>query len=483
MVLVSLPSGAGMVRDDDGSVIVTGDAASGWAGTGVRRDDLFHPVKTWVDEDRSVVGGLLPPGAVSAEAVDDRGGRVPATVGHGAYVALLEQPNDGHEPIVCCRDSGGDPVRRPWAADYPSVRVTDAEVPCPACGATDYDEYTPFERWRGGQRSPNGILLPLPIVSCRACGHEEREGAVIHWGSDDGGEEDDDDDTGAAQVEGARARQRHQQWVTEAATLAEVRFGIYGAQGWPGRLGGCSSQDGQCSEVTIDHYDTPDANLCKGDRVRLAVTTTLGATRPGRGLWEARDRLEGWVGVDEGATRWPDASRAAVTLWLRARNRERRARVLEAVRSEEWLTVDGTLTAALVLRTPDGQWIALTTHAGLAITAAGRSSHRGRSASGRSPTRSQNSSGRNHPASDRRCPTATYGQSPHTCRSALIPRRRWSSFYQRRSVRFRRSSTPIRLALASESDSRTSCRSGALGRLARPTFPWGDPVHRWSRWR
>ena len=128
-------------------------------------------------DERSLIGGLLPPGAIGAEAVDDRGTRVAAAVGGGAYIAVLEQPDDGREPIVCCRDAAGQPVRRPWAADYPSVRVTNAEEPCPACGAIDYDEYTPFEDWRGGTGSKvDGTNVPSPIVSCRVCGHEEREG-------------------------------------------------------------------------------------------------------------------------------------------------------------------------------------------------------------------------------------------------------------------------------------------------------------------
>src|SRR6185295_12419797 len=49
------------------------------------------------------------------------------------------------EPIVCCRDDAGRPVRRPLPAAYPSVRVTDTDEPCPACGAIDYEEYVPTE--------------------------------------------------------------------------------------------------------------------------------------------------------------------------------------------------------------------------------------------------------------------------------------------------------------------------------------------------
>src|SRR5436305_1975718 len=108
-VLVSLPGGVGVVRGVDGSTVVTDDVFQG-RGTFVRGEDPYHPVKCWIDEDRSVVGGLLPPRAVSAEAVDDLGRRVDAGVGGGAYAAIIAQPNDGNEPIVCCRDEQGKPV-------------------------------------------------------------------------------------------------------------------------------------------------------------------------------------------------------------------------------------------------------------------------------------------------------------------------------------------------------------------------------------
>lgn len=357
-----------MVRHDDGSIVVTNDAVSGGGGTYLRADDKFHPVKTWVEEDRSAVGGLLPPGAVSAEVVDAQGRRVSAAVAQGAYIALLEQPNDGEEPIVCCRDSAGDPVKRPWAADYPSVRVTDAEEPCPACGATDYDEYTPFEHWRGGQRSPNGALSPLPVVSCRACGHEECEPGFMRSASQ--GPEGEDDETRAARMAAAHSHQRHRQWATAATTLAGASFPVYGAKGWPCRLGGSRAQNGQCTEVTVNHYDTPNPDPWNGDRPRLKVTTEHGAVHPCGALQRARGRLENWVCADEEGTRWPDASRAAITLWLRGRARERRAAVLSASRSEQHLTINDTPTAALALSTQCGRWVAMAAYAELTIIVA-----------------------------------------------------------------------------------------------------------------
>ena len=151
----------------DGEVVVTGDVHAD-GGQPVRADDLYRPVKTWLPDDRSLVGGILPPGSVWAEVVDDRGERVVAGVGGGAYAAVLEQPNDGHEPVVCCRDATGTAVRRPLPADYPSTPVDDADVPCPACGAIDYEERVPTEQWRGGTPGPDGTVIPNPIVDLPA---------------------------------------------------------------------------------------------------------------------------------------------------------------------------------------------------------------------------------------------------------------------------------------------------------------------------
>jgi hypothetical protein len=51
--------------------LVAGDVSEG-CGTYLREDDPYQPVKSWMDGDRCVVGGLLPRGAVSVEVVDDR---------------------------------------------------------------------------------------------------------------------------------------------------------------------------------------------------------------------------------------------------------------------------------------------------------------------------------------------------------------------------------------------------------------------------
>jgi hypothetical protein len=369
-ILVSLPSGAGVVRTDDGLALVTNQVAGG-GGAYVREEDPFHPVKSWADEDRCVVGGLLPPGAISAEVIDDAGTRVTALVANGAYAALLEQPNDGHEPIVCCRDEAGEPVRRPWADDYLSVRVTDAEEPCPACGAIDYDEYTPFEDWRGGRGGPDGTTIPNPVVSCRICGHEVTEGTFFAISSEP--DESEDEVTRAARIARDRAHARKQRWLMHTLTLRATSFPIYAAVGWPAHIGGSGSQGDDLTEIRIYHYETADAAPYQGDPPRLVITTKR-EPRCDTPLHEARQTLEEWIRGDA-AGAWPEVSRPAVTLWLRARARESRGAALGAVASEQPITIDGSSASTLMLSGPAGPrdpWVAVARHADLAITIAAR---------------------------------------------------------------------------------------------------------------
>lgn len=358
-IVVSLQSGAGVVRGEHG-LIVTDDVTKG-RGVYLREDDRFHPGATGIEDDRCVVGGLLPPGAVSAEVVDDRGTRVTAAVADGVYAAILEQPYEGGEPIVCCRDADGKPVRRPRAADYPSVRVSDAEEPCPACGATDWDEYTPFEDWRGGSGSKvDGTNVPNPVVSCRVCGHEEPEGTFTTFGSESSDSEDEA--TRQARIGRFRAEFRKRRWLQNAELLRTLQFPIYVADGWSSQIVGHSTQDGRLTALKVDHYDVVSADPWSGDRPRLTVTTKSGEPYPIGLLSEARQTLEHWAGQASAGAEWPKASHAAITLWLRARARDRRAAVLNAIRSEQPITIDGTTVEALVLTAPDGYWVAAAGH-------------------------------------------------------------------------------------------------------------------------
>ena len=228
-ILIELPGGEGVVRRDDGEIVITEDVRTG-QGQALRGAG-YRPRKTWVDEGRSLVGGLLPPGAVSAEVIDERGMRIAAEVGRGAYAAIVEQPMDGHEPVVCCRDDAGVPVRRPLPAPYPSVPVNDAEEPCPACGAVDYEVCAVSESWRVGRPGPDGRTIPDPIVVCRACGHEEPEAsffAVL-----ESSVEAEDEAAGESRIARARAHERTQRWYSDTMTLRALTFPVYAAEGCP----------------------------------------------------------------------------------------------------------------------------------------------------------------------------------------------------------------------------------------------------------
>ena len=189
------------MRRVDGEVMVTQDVHAD-GGQPVRADDLYHRVKHGCPMTVRLWGDSSA-GLLWAEIVDDRGERVVAGVGGGAFAAVLEQPNDGHERVVCCRDATGTVVRRPLPADYPTTPVDDADVPRPACRAIDYEERVPTEQWRGGTRTgPDCTVIPNPIVICRRCGHEEREGTFFGGGA----ASDDDEDDAAREARVARAR-------------------------------------------------------------------------------------------------------------------------------------------------------------------------------------------------------------------------------------------------------------------------------------
>jgi hypothetical protein len=355
-VLVSLTSGPGVVRSPNG-LLVTDDVERG-GGAFLRSDDRFAPERAWgAGWQRRAVGGLLPPGATRVEAFDDSGQAHEAAVGQGAYIAEVGAASQMLAPVVCCRDERGWPVRRPRGGDYPCVRVTDSQEPCPACGAVDWDEYTPTEPWRGGGSASNGSRIPSPIVCCRVCGHEEPEG--VFFGRRAEPNEDEDEATRAVRVAAARARARRQRWLSDTMTLRAAGFAIYVADGFPARVGGSGLRDEVQTEVTIYQYEsitTEDPQL--EQKPSLSITTALTERLHRDGPAELRDALEQWVDRQRGPQDWPEASYAAITLWLRARQRERRAYVLTATQARSELTLDGVLVKAKRLTTENGLWVA-----------------------------------------------------------------------------------------------------------------------------
>ena len=276
----------------------------------------------------------------------------------------------GYEPVVCCRGATGAPVRRPLPADYPATPVDDTDVPCPACGAIDYEERIPTEHRRGGTPGPNGLTIPTPIVVCRSCGHEERQGVFYAVGV--GGEDDEDEVAHEARVGRGREHARVRRWYSDTMTLRALTFPVYAAEGWPAVIGGSGSHGDRLTSLTIDHHDTPDADPYAGDRARFEITTSREDSRVNDELRQARWTLHGWLANndDDARSSWPEASPAAVSLWLAARERAVRAKVLAAVRSEQLISIDGTRKPFLALTAASGHWVAVRHHSDLEITVA-----------------------------------------------------------------------------------------------------------------
>jgi hypothetical protein len=366
-VLIELPGGAGVVRRDDGKIVITQDVSDD-RGQPLRGRDDYRPVQTWLDDVRSIVAGLLPTRAVSAEIVDDRGTRVAAAIGGGVYAAILEQPNDGHKPVVCCRDKSGAPVPRPLPDDWTRTPVPDAQERCPACGAVAYDEVLPTDGSRGGQggHGHDGPLDPCRIVVCRHCSHEEGAGsALFRYTSPD----DEDEAAKAVRIARHRARARVQKWYSDTMTLRGVTFPIYAAETWPATITGSGSSGDDLTELTVGHHaEENDDPFTAPD---LSITTSIRDAHD-TDLRRARRALEMWVHADHNHPQSEGLSEAATKLWFAARGRDRRAAAAGASQTEQLITIDGTPQPFLRLSAPTGRWVAVRRHGDLTITIAAR---------------------------------------------------------------------------------------------------------------
>jgi hypothetical protein len=85
----------------------------------------------------------------------------------------------------------------------------------------------------GGPTGPDGARIPSPIVVCRACGHEEREGSIMRFGTPD---EDEDDAVRTARIARWRAEAMVQKWYRDALLLRAVTFPPYPAVDRPAQI-------------------------------------------------------------------------------------------------------------------------------------------------------------------------------------------------------------------------------------------------------
>jgi hypothetical protein len=171
-------------------------------------------------------------------------------------------------------------------------------------------------------------VIPNPIVVCRHCGHEEREGTFFAVGA----ASDDDEDEAAREARVAHAREhaRLGRWYSNMMTLRALTFPVYAAEGWPAVIGGSGSHGDRLTSITIDHHDTPDADPYAGDRPRFEITTSREDTPVSDELRQAR---------------W--------TLHSRLQNN------------------DGTPAPFLTPTAATGHWVAVRRHSDLVITIAG----------------------------------------------------------------------------------------------------------------
>jgi hypothetical protein len=366
-VLIELPGGEGIVRGDDGEIMLTHDITLD-RGQPLQPWDRYQPIRIGLSDDRMLFGGLLPPGAVSVEAVEATGVRKAAAVGGGTYAVIFEDREPG-EPTLGYRDAAGAFVHPPMPAEYPHQPVTDAEEPCPVCGAVQYEEYFPTEDWRGGQGTKGtDSYVPSPLVVCRVCGHQEQAGAIMRLEQPDDAEEDAA--AREARMARVRAEQAVQRWYANKMTLLGVTFPIYAAEGWPARINGSGSRGDDLTDLVIAHAQTlPDSMFIP--RPRIEVTTSIDPHQLGE-LAIARDAFAS--GIETDANRQPadGLSDAALTLWFRAARRRRVASSHEAPVHQSEITIDGVREPFVMVGTPNARWVAVRRHHDVTITIAAR---------------------------------------------------------------------------------------------------------------
>jgi hypothetical protein len=103
LVSVGHVDGTAAVVLEEGMAWLSGYLEEGGA-TGL---EDFGPAVAGLTAERTVEGGLLPPGAVSAEVVDRSGERRAAVVANGAWVIVLEEPVTGEVSPVRFADRDG----------------------------------------------------------------------------------------------------------------------------------------------------------------------------------------------------------------------------------------------------------------------------------------------------------------------------------------------------------------------------------------
>lgn len=309
-------------------------AASGLTGDNVTRMGI---------DDRTLVGGLMPAGAVAARVTDVAGERHDARAGGGAWIALLDDSPDGMLlPSVCFLDDAGGIVRPPRPAGRARSPVADADEPCPACDATGWEEIAATVHERAA-------------VACATCGHAEAGGGWFAPRQPEGAREP---------TEAEQRRQREQLRRTQREVLRTVAFPLVAPEGFAVALGSYGGP-GRCvppQRATLVHDDP-------GSGLMVSVETDADARRAAVATDKPARALE-WL-MGEPLTGWPDRSDAGRTVWLRARSRAQARAVARAEQGRRPLRVDGVAHEFEVIHAGD-RWAATGTVDGRVVTVAAR---------------------------------------------------------------------------------------------------------------
>jgi hypothetical protein len=159
---------AGVCRSIEGGDLLLARDLEKLSGTPI---EGFEPAST-----NDLAGGLLPPSAVSAEAIDKRGVAHSAACANGAWVAALPDSSRVNGVPARFRDADGATVRRPLR---PGATVTlehaDVRRPCPACGGRDWQ----IARWPWfADEFKRAEVYDFAAGVCVRCGHSEDLGGT-----------------------------------------------------------------------------------------------------------------------------------------------------------------------------------------------------------------------------------------------------------------------------------------------------------------
>jgi hypothetical protein len=291
---------------------------------------------------------------VTAYVTDDAGVRRQAAAADGAWAVVLDQPCEGAISPVCFRDASGRLVAPVLPADWVRTPVVDADEACPACGEQQgWDEARADDASRG-TRGPG--MQPTPFVVCRACGYEHSVGAFLTaaW-EEEPAPEELDRLTRAAEAELHRRGQD---------ALRGVRFSVYAARGWAGRIAGWGSSGGTMTSVAVEHGAPAGA-----PGPALWVQTEQEPDRHESERARARSTLAG--ALSEDVTAWPERSQAGLAILLHVRERERLRRAARAIAADRTLLVDGEPTSFATVAAGD-RWVAVARRGALVISVSAR---------------------------------------------------------------------------------------------------------------